>query len=202
MRREVKTVSVLGSSRGEPGDTLYEQVKEIGAKLAELSIKIVTGGYTGVGMMAAPHGAHGKTNSVNLSYAYLLPNKRANAYIGHDIDCGQYSTPDIEYSEYGIRLMGLMQSDGFIVITRGGSGTFIELVTAIHFNRKRWNFSKRIAIYNPVVPHMLGPWNSQLIETLQSWGILGDENIKETLDLIRICITPNETVNWVTYKIE
>ena len=53
----MKTISVFGSSRVNPGDEDYEAAVAVGAALAQAGYAVMTGGYSGI-MEAASKGAN------------------------------------------------------------------------------------------------------------------------------------------------
>jgi uncharacterized protein (TIGR00730 family) len=118
--RERYTVTVFGSARLQPGQELYDQVKELACELAKRGCDIVTGGGPGI-MQAANEGAKlgdpkDFTRSIGIRVA--LPFE-------------QGSNPFVEqvytHQTFYTRLHQFVRlSDAFVVVG-GGLGTLLEL---------------------------------------------------------------------------
>lgn len=121
--RERYCVTVYGSARIKPGQPLYEDVKQLTKRLAELNCDIVTGGGPGL-MQAANEGAqlgdpHDKTQSVGIRVA--LPFE-------------QSSNPFVEqaytHQTFYTRLHQFVRMSNAFVVVNGGIGTTLEAMLA------------------------------------------------------------------------
>jgi hypothetical protein len=118
--RERYTVTVFGSARLEPGQQLYDQVKELTRVLAEHGCDIVTGGGPGI-MQAANEGAQlgdpgDRARSIGVRVA--LPFEQgSNPFVDQVYTHQTFYTRLHQF----VRL-----SDAFVVVG-GGLGTLLEL---------------------------------------------------------------------------
>lgn len=119
-RRERYSVTVFGSSRIQPGEALYEEVKRLTTVLSEMRCDIVTGGGPGL-MQAANEGAqNGDPEDVarSIGIRVALPfEKEANAFVEQVYTHQTFFTR----LHHFIRL-----SDAFVIVG-GGIGTTLEL---------------------------------------------------------------------------
>ena len=199
-------ISCFGSSRGKPGNIMYEAMRKVGALLAEKRAEISTGAYGGIGMKAPLEGAKAKDQlSVRMGFTFL--NLPANKLVNWVMDCHHLAKGiifpgiNVPFLGFGLRLVGLLSADGFIIAAGGGIGTFLEFIAIILFNTKIWGRTwlgkrydrKRVAILHPPKARKIKAWNEDMIEHLVDWGFLK----KELLSLIKIVQTPEEAVEWV-----
>ncbi len=109
-------VSIYGSSRLKPEDTLYTQTEEIAYRLGQLGFSIVSGGGPGV-MEAANKGAlRAGVTSVGLNIS--LPGEQI---------CNSYTTKSITFDHFFVRKVMLVKYATAFVIMPGGLGTLDEL---------------------------------------------------------------------------
>ncbi|MBW2526556.1 MAG: LOG family protein [Deltaproteobacteria bacterium] len=112
-------VSIFGSARIEPGEPLYQEVKELARRLAELGCDIVTGGGPGL-MQAANEGAQlgdpgDRVRSIGVRIA--LPFEQgANPFVEK-----LYS-----HRTFFTRLHQFMRLSSAFVVVGGGIGTLLE----------------------------------------------------------------------------
>lgn len=115
-------VSVFGSARTKPGTKYYEMAVDIGKKLADAGLGVITGGGPGI-MEAGNKGAsQGKGASVGLNIE--LPFEQSS---------NEYIDPDkvIDFNFFFVRkVMFMKYAQGFIVLP-GGFGTLDELFEAL-----------------------------------------------------------------------
>lgn len=108
-------ITVFGSSRPRPGDSDYEEARELGKALVGRGFAVCTGGYGGV-MEAVSRGAKengGKTYGVTAE----LFGRQANAWV--DVEVRKQTWQE--------RLFTLIEmGDGFVAC-KGGTGTLVEL---------------------------------------------------------------------------
>ncbi|MDP3244571.1 MAG: LOG family protein [bacterium] len=194
-KSEEKSVACFGSGDGLPGEPMYDAMEEVGRILAVEGITILTGGFGGAGMEAAPRGAR---KAGGKSVGYTLLGKPGNPYLTEVVDCHKFAEGIPFFADFGIRLCGLMQADGFIIAAGGGAGTAIELLTAVQFNKEIFGKfvpgpEKRcIAILKPAGVDVPG-WYNKMLSSLQEWGLLDEAN----RNLIRVVSAPEDAVSWV-----
>jgi uncharacterized protein (TIGR00730 family) len=113
-------VSVFGSARTKPGSEEYELAVDIGARLAEAGLAVITGG--GPGIMEAGNKGALESGGVSVGLGIELPfEQRMNDYV----DIG------IEFRYFFVRkTMFVKYSEAFVVLP-GGFGTLDELFEAI-----------------------------------------------------------------------
>jgi len=113
-------VTVFGSARVKETDTHYKLGMEIGRKLAEEGITVVTGGGPGV-MEAANRGAYeagGQSVGLNIELPFeQMPNK--------------YVKKSITFDYFFVRKVMLVKYANAFVILPGGFGTMDELFEAV-----------------------------------------------------------------------
>jgi len=121
-RADYFRVSIFGSSRVEPGDAVYEDVRLLAKKAAEMGCDIVTGGGPGL-MEAANLGAkEGNTRGVVKSFGLpidLSAGEGANLYLDERT---------LHYSFFS-RLYHFVYLSSAFVAMPGGIGTALEMVT-------------------------------------------------------------------------
>jgi len=199
-------ISCLGSRKGRPGSIMYEAMRRVGALLAKKRAEISTGAYGGMGMKAPLEGAKaGDQLSVRMGFTFLdLP---ANKLVNWVMDCHRLTEGiifpgiNVPFLGFGIRLVGLLSADGFIIAAGGGIGTFLEFIATILFNTKIWGRTwlgkrydkKRVAILYPPKAKGIKGWDEDMIQHLVDWRFLR----KDLLPLIKIVRTPEEAVEWV-----
>ncbi len=199
-------ISCLGSSQGKPGNVMYEAMKKVGALLAKRYVDISTGAYHGVGMGAPLAGARAE-NQLSVRIGFTLLDLPANRLANWVMECHRLAESiifpgiHVPFLSFGLRLVGLLSADGFIIAAGGGIGTFLEFIAIILFNTKIWGKTwfrkhydkKRVAIlYLPKAKGIKG-WDEDMIQHLIDWGFLK----KDLLPLIKIVSTPEEAVDWV-----
>jgi uncharacterized protein (TIGR00730 family) len=114
--RDVRKVSIFGSSRSKPGDPDYEQAREIGRLVAERGWMVVTG--AGPGSMAAANEGAGKAQSFGVNIR--LPfEAEPNPTVADD--------PKLINFKYFFtrKLMFIKEASAFVLLP-GGFGTMDE----------------------------------------------------------------------------
>ncbi|HJY87393.1 MAG TPA: LOG family protein [Candidatus Acidoferrales bacterium] len=110
-----RVISVFGSSRPSPGEVDYEEARALGHALASRGFIVCTGGYGGV-MEAASRGAKeagGRTLGVTAEFF----RSRANPWVDEEIRVQTWQE----------RLFELIRRGDGYVVSKGGTGTLVEL---------------------------------------------------------------------------
>ncbi len=131
-----KVITIFGTAKAGPGDSVYQLALETGKLLAQAGFVIANGGYGGT-MEAAAKGAAetgGKTIGVTCS---AFGGSVANEYISREIVTSSLD----ERLETLIRL-----GEGYVVLP-GGTGTLLELAKVWELKNKGFlNQSKPIIL--------------------------------------------------------
>jgi uncharacterized protein (TIGR00730 family) len=113
-------VSVFGSARTQPDDPMYAKAEEVGGRLAEAGLAVITGG--GPGTMAAANRGAAKAGGISVGLGIELPFEAGlNPYVNLGINFRYF---------FARKTMFVKYSQGFIVMP-GGFGTFDELFEAL-----------------------------------------------------------------------
>jgi len=113
-------VTVFGSARVKEGDKQYALAREIGRKLAEEGVTVITGGGPGI-MEAANRGAYdvgGTSVGLNIELPF---EQQANPYVNKSVT----------FDYFFVRKVMLVKYANAFVILPGGFGTMDELFEAI-----------------------------------------------------------------------
>ena len=148
-------VTVFGSARPKPGDSLYEEAFELGTLLGQAGHTVITGGYGGtmeaVSRGASEAGAH--VIGVTCEEIECWRSTPANPWVKHEMQ--EQTLID--------RMMRLMdQGDAFVALP-GGVGTFSEIILL-------WNHLVIDAVLaKPVI--LIGPgWKQVFDQFFMSFG--------------------------------
>jgi uncharacterized protein (TIGR00730 family) len=115
-----KAVSVFGSARTKPGSVYYEMGVEVGRKLAEAGVAVITGG--GPGSMEAANRGTVEGNGVSVGLGIELPFEQGlNQWVDLGINFRYF---------FARKTMFVKYAQGFIVLP-GGFGTLDELFEAL-----------------------------------------------------------------------
>jgi len=119
--RSVRKVSIFGSTRVEENDLYYQLAKNLGRRLAEEGIMVITG--AGPGIMAAGHEGAGRDKSfgVNIRLPFV---QRANRFIQGD---EKLMTFRFFFTR---KLIFVKEADAFVFFP-GGYGTQDELIESL-----------------------------------------------------------------------
>ncbi len=112
-------VTVFGSARFKPGHPYYDIGVQVGRKLAEAGLTVITGGGPGA-MEAANRGAHevgGPSYGLNI----LLP---------HEQEPNPYIDKNVEFHYFFVRKVMLVKYSCAYIVLPGGLGTLDELFEA------------------------------------------------------------------------
>jgi len=172
-------VSIFGSSRIVPEDSLYEKARIIARQFAENGFHVITGGGPGL-MEAANRGAaEGGALSVGLNIQLPMEQK-ANPYANVKLDFRYFFIRKVMFVKY---------AQAYVVLP-GGFGTLDELFEAITLIQ-----TDRIKPF-PVILVGIDYWKG-LMDWLRE-RLLGTGKISpEDLDLIQLLDEPSEVVEAV-----
>jgi len=143
-----KIVTVFGTSKAKPGDSVFELAESLGRLLAENGFTIANGGYGGT-MLAAAKGAAGAGGKVIGVTCTAFKRGKANEFVTDEI-----STDSLEE-----RLAKLIELGDAYVVLPGGTGTLLELADVWeHKNKGFANADKPIilvgAFWQPLLAMM------------------------------------------------
>ncbi len=163
-----KTVGIIGDSMEKP--ELNKIAEELGKRLAEEGISIVTGGREGV-MGAASKGAQSVHNRLSSSRVIgILPGtsqEEGNIYIDYAIPTG------IGWARNQIVVL----SSDIVVAVGGGAGTLSEMAYA-------WAYNKPIIAF-----HGVDGWSDKMgdkaIDDKRKDKILSANNVEEAIKIIK-----------------
>jgi uncharacterized protein (TIGR00730 family) len=112
-------VTVFGSARFKPSHAYYKLAREVGRKLAESGLTVITGGGPGA-MEAANRGAH-EAGGASYGLNIILPQEqKPNPYID----------ANVEFHHFFVRKVMLVKYSCAYVVLPGGLGTLDELFEA------------------------------------------------------------------------
>lgn len=143
----IKTVTIFGTSRAKPGDSVYALALETGRLLARAGFAIANGGYGGT-MLAAAQGASEAGGEI-IGVTCSAFKARANKYV----------TREIATNSLDERLDTLIDLGQAYVTLPGGTGTLLELAKVWELRNK--GFSKPD---KPII--LLGEFWKPLVELL------------------------------------
>jgi uncharacterized protein (TIGR00730 family) len=112
-------VTVFGSARFKPGHPYYELGRQVGRKLAEAGLTVITGGGPGV-MEAANRGAHEAGG----------PSYGLNIILPHEQEPNPYIDENVEFRYFFVRKVMLVKYSCAYIVLPGGLGTLDELFEA------------------------------------------------------------------------
>jgi uncharacterized protein (TIGR00730 family) len=118
-KQERYRVTVFGSARAQPGNWVYNEVKQVAAALAEMGCDIITGGGPGL-MQAANEGAA----------QVGAPDRNRSVGIRVDLPFEQDVNPFVqqafEHQTFFTRLHHFVLTSDAFVVAPGGIGTVLE----------------------------------------------------------------------------
>lgn len=177
-----QAVSVFGSARTKPGTPYYEMGVEVGRKLAEAGVAVITGG--GPGSMEAANRGAVEGNGVSVGLGIELPFEQGlNQWVDLGINFRYF---------FARKTMFVKYAQGFIVLP-GGLGTLDELFEAMVLVQTR-----KVTMF-PIV--LLGvdfwtPMVDWIRGTLVAEGMVSEKD----LDLIQVVDDPAEAVDRVLHR--
>ena len=117
-------VCVFGSARREPGHPEYEHAREVGRRIGECGVAVITGGGPGL-MEAANRGAQ-EAGAVSVGLNIELPEEQGlNPYCDIGIEFHYFFTRKLMFVRYSHGIVGLP----------GGFGTLDELFEVLTLNQ-------------------------------------------------------------------
>lgn len=176
-----KAVSVFGSARTKPGSVYYEMGVEVGRKLAEAGVAVITGG--GPGSMEAANRGTVEGNGVSVGLGIELPFEQGlNQWVDLGINFRYF---------FARKTMFVKYAQGFIVLP-GGLGTLDELFEAMVLVQTRKVTSFPIVLLGV---EFWGPMIDWIRGTLVAEGMVSEKD----LDLIQVVDSPAEAVERVLH---
>ena len=112
-------VTVFGSARFKPGHPYYELGREVGRRLAESGLTVITGGGPGA-MEAANRGAR-EAGGASYGLNIILP---------HEQKPNPYIDDNVEFHYFFVRKVMLVKYSCAYIVLPGGLGTLDELFEA------------------------------------------------------------------------
>ncbi|WP_372447757.1 TIGR00730 family Rossman fold protein [Pseudarthrobacter albicanus] len=169
-------VSVFGSARTLPGSANYELAVEIGRRLAEAGLAVITGG--GPGSMEAANKGAVQGNGVSVGLGIELPFEQAmNQWVDLGVNFRYF---------FARKTMFVKYAQGFIVLP-GGLGTLDELFEAMVLVQTRKVTSFPIVLLGTAFWSPMIDW---VRSTLVSEGMVAVED----LDLVQVVDDPAQAV--------
>ncbi len=150
----VPTVTVFGSSQGEPGETAYDQAVELGRLLAGAGYSVATGGYGG-SMEAVSEGAHQAGGSIiGVTAPDVFPHRDLpNRFVQEHVRAASITE----------RIHELVDIADACIALPGSIGTFTELMAA-------WNLAY-VARFSDTPPHPVITVGSLWPELIADLGV-------------------------------
>ncbi|WLQ06741.1 TIGR00730 family Rossman fold protein [Arthrobacter oryzae] len=174
-------VSVFGSARTKPGSVYYELGVEVGRKLAEAGVAVITGG--GPGSMEAANKGAVQGNGVSVGLGIELPFEQGlNQWVDLGINFRYF---------FARKTMFVKYAQGFIVLP-GGLGTLDELFEAMVLVQTRKVTSFPIVLLGTA---FWGPMIDWIRGTLVEDGMISEKD----LDLIQVVDEPAHAVDLVIH---
>jgi uncharacterized protein (TIGR00730 family) len=174
-------VSVFGSARTKPGSVYYELGVEVGRKLAEAGVAVITGG--GPGSMEAANKGAVQGNGVSVGLGIELPFEQGlNQWVDLGINFRYF---------FARKTMFVKYAQGFIVLP-GGLGTLDELFEAMVLVQTRKVTSFPIVLVGTA---FWGPMIDWIRGTLVEDGMISEKD----LGLIQVVDEPAHAVDLVIH---
>jgi uncharacterized protein (TIGR00730 family) len=120
-----KIITIFGTSRAKPGDSIYKLAYESGMLLAQAGFTIANGGYGGT-MLAVAEGAAEAGGEVIGVTCSAFKSARANKYV----------TREIATNSLDERLDTLVRLGEAYIVLPGGTGTLLELAKVWELKNK------------------------------------------------------------------
>ena len=173
-------VSVFGSARTQEDDPFYGQARELGRRLAENGITVITGGGPGI-MEAANRGAQeGDGESVGINIT-LPMEQQPNPYAGRLIS----------FKYFFVRKVMLIKYAQAFIVFPGGFGTMDETFEALTLIQTHKIKPFPIILFGSEFWGRLADW---FRESLLEQGLISEKD----LDLFRVCDDLDEVMRIVS----
>lgn len=143
-----KIITIFGTGRAKPGDSVYELAEQIGRLLAQAGFVIANGGYGGT-MTAAAIGAAEAGGEIIGVTCSAFKNSKANQYI----------TREIVTKSLDERLDTLIKLGLAYIVLPGGTGTLLELAKVWELKNKGF-----LEVDKPII--LVGGFWTPLVEVL------------------------------------
>jgi uncharacterized protein (TIGR00730 family) len=165
--RSVRKVSIFGSTRITEDDPYYLLAKNLGRRLAEQGLMVITG--AGPGIMQAGHEGAGRDNSfgVNIRLPFV---QKANRFIRDD--------PKLMTFRFFFtrKLMFVKEADAFIFFP-GGYGTQDELIEVLTLAQTGKSQLVPIILMDLPGSSYWGPWEKFVRHAILSRGYISEEEL-------------------------
>jgi len=145
-----KIITIFGTSRARPGDSIYKLAYESGMLLAKAGFTIANGGYGGT-MLAAAEGAAEAGGEVIGVTCSAFKSSRANEYV----------TREIATNSLDERLDTLVKLGEAYIVLPGGTGTLLELAKVWELKNKGFLNADK-----PII--LLGGFWKPLVELIET----------------------------------
>jgi uncharacterized protein (TIGR00730 family) len=175
----VPAVTIYGSARLKPEDTMYQNCEEIAYRLGKAGFSIMTGGGPGVMEAANKGGRRAGVKSIGLNIK--LPQEQA---------CNVYADRSITFHHFFVRKVMLVKYATAFVIMPGGLGTLDELTEVLTLIQ-----TQKIKPF-PVILFSSEYWGG-FLEWLKGTMLAAGAISEEDFDLLRVFDTPDDVVNAV-----
>lgn len=167
-----KTISIFGTSKAKPGDSVYELAYKVGKLLAESGFTIANGGYGGTMLAAAKGASEAGAQTIGVTCTAFGPGS-ANEYISRQI-----TTDSLDQ-----RLETLLDLGQGYVVLPGSTGTLLELAKAWELKNKGF-----LETQKPII--LIGEFWKPLVELIASQDARSKSYLKfangpkEVIDLL------------------
>lgn len=169
-------ISVFGSARTKPGTRHYEMGVEVGRRLVEAGVAVITGGGPG-SMEAANKGAF-EADGLSIGLGIELPFEQGmNQWVGLGVDFRYF---------FARKTMFVKYAQGFVVLP-GGLGTLDELFEAMVLVQTSKVTQFPIVLVDSAFWSPLVAW---IKDTMVEQGLVSPGD----LDIIALADTPEEAV--------
>ncbi len=168
-------VTIFGSSRMQPGDHLYDEVRRLAAELAAMGCDIVTGGGPGL-MQAANEGEHlGDLEDRTRSYGLPI-----------ELPTDEQPNPFVEriykHRTFFTRLHHFVRLSNAFIVVRGGIGTTLEAMMV-------WQLCQVRHVYDTPFVFVGEMWKG-LVEWAKSYMLAAERNLADAEDMaIPYCVS-------------
>jgi uncharacterized protein (TIGR00730 family) len=175
----VPAVTIYGSARLKPEDTMYQNCEEIAYRLGKAGFSIMTGGGPGVMEAANKGGQRAGVKSVGL-----------NIKLPQEQKCNEYADRSLTFHHFFVRKVMLVKYATAFVIMPGGLGTLDELTEVLTLIQ-----TQKIKPF-PVILFGSEYWRG-FLEWLKGTVLAAGAISEEDFDLLRVFDAPDDVVNAV-----